>query len=305
MCKSILSYFGSGILILLTSCVTDYKGDFPDVASLPVLNATICSDSLLKATLTWSLPPKSGGAASAITNASVDLYVNGYIKSALQNMGEGKFELPSSVVLHKDSLYTLKAYGSGFDTIVGSTMIPQMPKIELTTLQTGYTYGHQLNITDTVSTYSALWIYVCNVDSTNSLVDRDVTLFGDGRLADDFNRSVDASGTMSGGSFIYVYDKCIRIDRQSLVNGIGEMQFTASTNGVVNVYVLAASPEYDKYCKGAFMQEIESLNLELPFTYNNVMVPSNISNGIGVFGGYSLQAFRVNYNDFYYTQFND
>ncbi len=292
MSKHILNLFICLILTpLVTSCVTDYNGDFPEVATLPVLNATICSDSLLKATLTWSLPPKSSGEATAITNASVDLYANGYFKSALENKGSGNFELPSSVVLHKDSIYTLKAYGTGFDTIVGSTIVPQLPIIEIILVKSTYSVDYKLYITDTSSTYSALWVYVCMIDSNTNIINNgDMMHFGDGRLADDFNRSIDASGTMSGGSFIYLYDKCIRIDRASLVNGVGEIMFTANTIGATRVFILAASPEYDKYCKGAFMQEIESLNLELPFTYNNVLVPSNVSNGVGIFGGYSVKS---------------
>ncbi len=293
MSKYLLPLFVCLIIsTLVTSCVTDYKGDFPEIVSLPVLNAIICDDSLLRASLTWSMPPKSGSSAAVVANGEIDLYANGAYKASLLNNGNGNYDLPNHVALHKDTLYTLKAWGSGFDTLVGSTIVPQKPKTEISMERASYSVNYKLTITDTISTYSALWIYVCMVDSNANIInDREMTLFGDGRLADDFNRSIDASGTMSGGSFIYVYEKCIRIDRQSLVNGVGEIKFTASTQGATRVFILAASPEYDKYCKGAFMQEIESLNLELPFTYNNVLVPSNISNGIGVFGGYSIKSY--------------
>jgi len=60
----------------------------------------------------------------------------------------------------------------------------------------------------------------------------------------------------------------------------------------IRFYVIAATKEYDLYYKGAYLQRSFNPEVNLPFTYQPIFLPTNISGGAGIFAGIDLSLFE-------------
>ncbi|MCF8363877.1 MAG: DUF4249 domain-containing protein [Prolixibacteraceae bacterium] len=280
------------LVFLNFSCVYDYDGNLPVSESIPVLNGILYTDSLFSFDLHWSnnLLKKD---FEAIRGATVRLKKNGEFVNNIYNT-EGKYYL-NDTCLNGDK-FEVEIDIPGKPTIFSKTAIPQKPDIQINAIELSdeerraFAYNLSIkNISDDINTlYCFLFLGEYLQDST--LVWEQRSIYCDSPQADVFNRYFDS---WAPAGFSYEYENFIRFPSDNLINNKLKTKLAfIGGNAAVRIYVLAATKEFDLYFKGGYLQRSFNPDINLPFTYQPIFLPSNIKGGAGIFAGVDLSLFE-------------
>ena len=112
--------------LLTSSCQTLVTDDFPDFEKVPTVNSILVAGKPLS--VHFSL---TGGLDSmplpTVSNAVVDLYIDGEFAEKLENTGEGTYS--SSTLVEAGKEYKCNVIIPGYDTVVYSQTLPEASRI--------------------------------------------------------------------------------------------------------------------------------------------------------------------------------
>ncbi|MEK6481782.1 DUF4249 domain-containing protein [Catalinimonas sp. 4WD22] len=314
MLKKLIPYC---TLLLAVSCTKELDLPYPQAEDQLVLNGILHPDSLIKVSVTKTLPVHSfGNDYPLVKDATVRMYEDDEL------LGE---------LIFQDSLYVLDYYpkaGSEYRVEVAvedypevraSDIIPDLPDATACIRpDTTYVWGNasiQVDIQDKAQESNFYWFYTVNTSYTIrqcEFIDRDFVCTevdpplvsvvkpnyyqSYSSVPDRFNAFVDNT---SGG--ITEYEFYIRIDDVSLdglpitfdvASYIYQPEPEPRWETYRDVHILSTSRHYDRYLKSSV---IYALNQEYnddddigfkPFVASSE-VYSNIENGMGIFAAYN------------------
>ena len=112
--------------IALLSCKTLITDDFPDFESLPTVNSILVVGKPLSVQVSLtggidSLP------LSTVSNAEIELYIDGKFAEKLENSGDGTYTSTLTVEAGKE--YKCNVIIPGYDTVVYSQTLPEASRI--------------------------------------------------------------------------------------------------------------------------------------------------------------------------------
>ncbi|WKN44571.1 DUF4249 family protein [Tunicatimonas pelagia] len=295
------------IFFLTTSCTQEVNMPFPTFQEELVLNSILHPDSLIKLSLTKSLPLGSTTQNfPVVSSAEMRLYENDIL------IGEPTFQ---------DSLYTLNYYPqsnkkysievevSGFPTLRASDVVPARPIADLCyqddpVLRTAI----NINIVDDTAVVNSYWLGATLLNSQNRVCEDGTTCNVNqphfrsfSSLPDRFNAYIDA---ISGG--ITEYRFFVRIEDTGLegdVIALAVESFFVTDNlpsdRTYQFDVHNASRHYDRFLKSGILYAINQENYSFeedgaftPFS-EVIQTYSNVENGTGIFASYNSASFAV------------
>jgi hypothetical protein len=148
-----------------------------------------------------------------------------------------------------------------------------------------------LKISDIGDNIHAIYIYLFvrnNIETGDSTWEQR-GIYCDSPFTDSFNRFYDS---WAPEGFSYEYESFVRFPLENLPdrNLQTRLAFIGGSEAT-RFYVIAATKEYDLYYKGGYLQRSFDPKVNLPFTYQPVFLPSNITGGAGIFSGIDLSMF--------------
>ena len=277
------------ISILFSSgCVSDYDGEILSSKHLPVLNGILYADSVLALNLTWSNHPDKKE-FEPIPGAEFILKKNGFLISSNYGFNTDGSYFFNDTCLNGDK-FEIEVQISGYPKLTSQTVIPYKPNISIAKTEEKDNQRpskvFDLDVTNISKEINALYVFLfLNEHEDNSNWEQR-GIYCDSPFADPFNRFYDS---WAPAGFSYEYESFVRFPAENLVNGslhtrlafLGERQN-------IRFYVIAATKEYDLYYKGGYLQRSYNPEVNLPFTYQPIFLPSNISGGAGIFAGIDL-----------------
>ncbi len=280
-------FFNSG-------CVSDYDGELQSSKAIPVLNGILYADSALAINLTWSNHPQEKQ-FEPIPGAEFILKKNGLHFSSKNSFNNDGTYFFNDTCLNGDK-YEIEVQIQGQPKLICQTVIPYKPIISI--LKTKKKDNNRpaevfdLEVTNISKEINALYVLLfireTNYSGKSDWVQRSV--YCDSPYADSFNRFYDS---WAPKGFSYEYESFVRVPAENLVDGSlhTRLAFFAE-NETIRFYVIAATKEYDLYYKGGYLQRSFNPEVNLPFTYQPIFLPTNISGGAGIFAGVDLSLFE-------------
>lgn len=279
-------------LNLTLSCTSEFKGEFPREAPMPVINAIITADSTISVTLSWTRRPNSMEAFVPITGAEILLWENNTLLDLPQETEEGVYLFNHSA--KAGCIYRIEVSKSGMKTVSATTIVPE--NMEASVILEENPLGEwdknhfKLTLGGPTDSMRGLWIVTTLNNNNGTSVEQASGLFCNSVLPDVFNRTYDSSVP---DGYVYEYEFFIRIDAQSLNTTSQVLFFKPWTmSSQIDVFIITASEDYDKYFKTAWEQKSWDPEVDLPFSYQPIFIYSNITNGYGIFAGCNIQRFR-------------
>lgn len=304
----------TGLLLFLTSCITDYKGEIPLPANPQVVVSSIISpDKPISVILRWSKPENEDDYFEQVKNAAIRIWEDGEL--IIDETCE-KGKLNSELFPKHGSKYELKVTVPNYGDVTASTSIPETPAGNMSFKEIRrnevdsecYIFvnvsGMRLN-----SSLRALWL-VANVeyerkDNIESMTP--VFHYPDTYEIDQVNIIINSLNSAYSGTVVEC-EGFIRIPQDIVVKkewinfsfvAEGWLFSTSSFSGVeggekelklsyitqLAVDFIAPSDEYDRYCRSIYKQYYFRYDPDTPFLKENVNVQSNVKNGLGVFAG--------------------
>lgn len=296
------------VLLLLYGCERDY--DFrQEVTPRIVVNSLINPDEPITVDLWWSAnrknfithdPSKTIGKFERVLDATVVIYEDGEevfrIVSADEAIGSGYY--PSA-----GKEYSITVELEGHDKVSASTTIPTKPAATCEYIekdpgqysgQNFYGIDNVIVGNDAYTLYIAVYNhYEYDDDATEYQLDYYNTIWAMTPYADKFNMIIDNYDVDITGS-TEEYSPFMRIPGHNISK---MFPLTLSTGGIYgpagssqDVYVIAASREYDKYQKSYLLYSWYTETDEF-LAHQTHSVYTNIKNGLGIFAGFSQAAF--------------
>ena len=275
------------LIFFLSSC-QDYLGDFPEYKKMPVINSSFCVDSCYKVSLTWTSEPKNNK-YEVIKDATV------VIKDS-ENEHKLVFDHMHECYKSKNKIlsgvdYDLNVDILGFNHIDAHTYVPDPCKINIEYNKIASYDEFSMELTKIDAKVNAIYFYLFEyIDYREYNINRvgyeECVLYANSAHVDPFNRFRDDFGPQG---YIYSYDAFVRIPAEAAFNA--SMQVDMATINPSRIVIIEATEEWDYYYKAAFIQRYFDPEINLPFTYEAVYLPSNINNAHGVFAGVSVQIF--------------
>lgn len=281
-------------LCFCLSCVSDYDNELSASEPIPVLNGVLYADSLLSINISMSNHPKEKEFAP-IEDAVFHLKKNGNLISSSYTYTEDGTYTFNDTCFNGSSL-EIEADLSGFSTISAKTVIPNKPITSL--IQKDNTDSQrtsnifELNVNSIEDEIHALYIFlfIGEIDNSGVIKWDQRGIYCDSPFADSFNRFFDS---WSPEGFTHEYENFVRFPIENLPQK--RLQTNLAFIGgseIVRFYVLSATKEYDLYYKGGYLQRSFDPEVNLPFTYQPIFLPSNINGGVGIFSGIDLSVFN-------------
>ncbi len=276
----------------LSSCTSDFEGDFPDEKPVPVLNAILTADSLIEVELAWSQNPESGAAFSPVSEAVIDLRENDLLIPAPEEVEPGHYLFQHRAGAGQS--YRIEVAIQGRDTLRAETQIPESVQADVEMIDNALGTWNKRHFRLTTGKGSenmaGMWIIATSYTEDSVSTDQSSALYSNSPLPDTFNRTYDSSVP---DGYLYEYDFFIRIDSRKLIAEKQQLWFVPFSLPEKNdIYIISASQDYDSYFKDVWTQKSWDPEVDLPFSYQPVFIHSNIVNGYGIFAGCSLTRFR-------------
>ncbi len=289
-----LNSFIIAFIFFASGCISDYDGTLSDTDSIPVLNAVLYTDSILALNLTWSNHPQKLE-YEPISGAKFVLKKNGFFISSIHSFNSDGTYFFNDTCLNGDK-YDIEVLIQGYPKLISHTVIPYKPIISIEKKEGENNQRpaevFELDVTDISKEINALYVFlfIKGMDYNGTFNWEQRGVYCDSPFADPFNRFYDS---WAPGSFSYEYESFVRFPAENLVDGslhtrlafFGERETT-------RFYVIAATKEYDLYYKGGYLQRSFNPEVNLPFTYQPIFLPTNISGGAGIFSGIDLSLFE-------------
>lgn len=281
-------------LFVFLGCITDYDGPLPIAEPIPVLNGVLYADSVFAFDLTWSNPPNKIE-FDGIANTSVVLYKNDVeINTAIEVNNDGRYVLDDTC--RNGDAYSIALNIPNYPTLSAVAKLPQKPTIRLTkeTRQSNENPVYALTVENIEEEIHAVYVFLF-VEETIENGQKDWTqrgIYCNSPYADAFNRLFDAMGPEG---FSYEYEAFLRFPTTNLTHKKLETELAFNGVGSTNrFYILSATKAYDLYFKGGYLQRSFDPEIDLPFTYQAIFLPSNVINGAGIFAGIDVEMFDFN-----------
>lgn len=274
-------------------CVSDYDGVLPESEQIPVLNGVLYADSLLSINLTLSNHPNEKEFLP-VENATFQLKRNGFpISPSYTYSKDGTYTFTDTCF--NGNSFEIEAEIPGYPTLSAKTVVPNKPVISLIELNKKDNKRaskiFELNIDNVGNEIHALYVFlfIGEPDSNGNIRWDQRNIYCDSPFADSFNRFYD---TWAPDGFIYEYENFVRFPTDNLINNKlkSGLAFIGGSE-ISRFYILAATKEYDLYYKGGYLQRSFDPEVNLPFTYQPIFLPSNINGGAGIFSGIDLSVF--------------
>ncbi len=268
----------------LSGCI-EYDGGFPLTERIPVVNGVLMADSVIAVQLSWSGHPDSAR-FEPIGKARVELFENDESIGLAEEWKPGNYRLTHRARENKH--YRLCVSGSQGIEMSAEDFVPEKPDMTCAFIRTdgwGETV-FELEVSSLPDPISALYIYAYSSNEDGSWEQSDM-YYCNSPLADSFNR---AYNSMGPDGFSYSFDLFVRCPAEGFVNGKGSLLLAAEGD---RIQVLAVSETFDMYYKAAFWQRYYDPNIQLPFTWQAIHLPSNMEGGAGLFAGVSVVEFDI------------
>jgi len=277
-------------VLLVISCVSDYDGLLSESEPIPVLNGVLYSDSLLSINFSMSNHPKEKE-FEPIFNATFNLKKNGkQISSSYKQSDDGTYYFNDTC--RNGDNYEIEVQIPGFSTLSSKTVIPQKPTITITETEKKEnqrtSQNFDLEINNIGNEINALYVFLFlgEKDKNGAINWEQRGIYCNSPFTDPFNRFFDS---WAPEGFSYEYEYFVRFPIENLPNRNLQTQLAfLGGSEIVRFYVLAATKEYDLYYKGGYLQRSYDPEVNLPFTYQPIFIPSNINGGAGIFSGIDL-----------------
>ncbi|MBI9064444.1 MAG: DUF4249 domain-containing protein [Marinilabiliaceae bacterium] len=272
------------IICCLFGCI-EYDGGFPLTEKIPVVNGVLMADSVIAVQLSWSGHPDSTR-FEPIGDARVELFENDESLGLAKEWNPGNYRLPHLASANKH--YRLSVSAPQGIAMSAEDFVPQKPDMTCTLIRKDE-WGEnvfELEVSALPDPISALYIYAYSPNEDGSWEQSDM-YYCNSPLADSFNR---AHNSMGPDGFSYSFDLFVRCPAEGFINGKGSLLLAADAN---RIQVIAVSETFDLYYKAAFWQRYYDPEIQLPFTWQAIHLPSNIEGGAGLFAGMFVVEFDL------------
>nr|WKN38953.1 DUF4249 domain-containing protein [Tunicatimonas sp. TK19036] len=310
------------------SCTKDLDITLPATQPQLVLNGILNPDSIVRISLTTTLPPNSSSTDfPVVDNATIRLYEDAQLLGNL---------------LFKDSLYTLdyhpkagseytiEAEVPGYEIVSATDRMPHLLNAQACVSNnppsTGFSYlWFEVTLEDHPEEDNFYWLdilvtkypyrrcrfigddFVCpEPDGTTMYTEKLLHLHSFSTIPDNFNASID--NTMNG---VTDYDGTIRIDGSALNGESISLSMTSNSdpmfqygalgrldeNQYAEIQVLNASQHYDRYLKSSWIYFLNNDYFYEPNPFSETtQIYSNVKNGTGIFAAYNSAHIRATQN---------
>lgn len=289
-----LKFFSIAFILFVAGCISDYDGALPDTDPIPVLNSVLYTDSILALNLTWSNRPQEKQ-FDPISGATFILKKNGFLLSSNNSYNADGTYLFNDICLNGDK-YEIEVLIPGYPKLTSQTVIPYKPIISIEKDEGENNQRpdevFNLNVTNISKEINALYVFLFVLETDYSGISdwAQRSIYCDSPFADPFNRFYDS---WAPEGFSYEYESFVRFPAENLVDGSLHTRLAFfGERETIRFYVIAATKEYDLYYKGGYLQRSFNPEVNLPFSYQPIFLPTNISGGAGIFAGIDLSLFE-------------
>jgi hypothetical protein len=276
----------------LTSCTKEITPGFKDYAKEVVVNSLLVPDSFLTVLLSESLRSDKEEIFPLISDAEVEIS-DGKNPTKLLRQGNGKYL--SGINPLPGAAYSLKIVTRDGKQLNASTKIPEQPQISITPLADEKLV--QITIKDNPEETNFYWIGKKNYSFSRG-TENETYIFSDFLLFDEFNRSKYYD---INNKFTYEYHFYARLE-DTQFNG-RSVSFSLHHHWAdpgrdhldyrAYIFIINADRHLDQYMKSALIQYELRVYGDAPIFQTPFDMYSNISNGKGIFGSYTISQFDI------------
>lgn len=277
------------VCLVCHSCISDLEFDYPPSPKQAVLNCVLQTDSIIKVSMYWT-GSLNDTVFAPITNANISLFENDVEIGTVPQVDEdGNY-----LFMHRVKAgVQYRVIASLPDTELSAVVeTPKKVYITAESAKKSFFVEYTLKVDALDETISALYIYVFTSEKKttgNKSYYHESFLYCNSPFADLFNAAIDDMGPEG---YFRSYDYFVRVGTEYIrknETAINIAQYNSRELRVVRV--VAANKDYDTYYKSAFVQRSFHPEINLPFTYYPVPIPSNISGGLGQFSAVDIKDF--------------
>lgn len=321
----------SAVLLLLTSCISNYNGDIPLPAKQQVVvNSTISPDRPVSVALRWSKIENENSHFDQVRNAVIRIWEDGEL--VIEETSENGY-LISSVFPKHGSRYELKVTVPDYGELTAKTSIPVAPNGKMEFKETrryaqDNEYYHHVRLSGIKlnSSSRALWLIARIQYEHEDNFSSPVYYYPDTYEIDQVNVTINSFNAAYTGSVVecegfiripqdivrkkdwlnlsFLAEPWIFFRNPPADSGGGKGELEQSYISQMAIDFIAPSDEYDRYCRSVYKQYYFRYDPDTPFLNENVVIQGNITNGLGVFAGYSVhRAVFIGYKDYFLNNF--
>jgi hypothetical protein len=292
--KPVLFFFT--VVFGFFSCVKEVTLDFRDYQPHLVVNSLLVPDSAMKVNISKSVRSDKEEVFPPVNDTHVEI-TDGKTVFELVNMGNGIYTAPVQPVSGKN--YLLKVIAGDGKTMTASSKIPFSPDIHLTPIvEDNYV---QVAIIDNPAEKNFYWVGMRNYYVSDKKFMYESYIESNFLLFDDFNR------TRSEDRFMrktYSYHFYARLTDLSFNGKQADFRIPVfwmkreenpHDNYRQYLYIINADQHLDQYMKAALVQYELGVIGDMPVFHTPINMYSNISNGQGIFGSYTISQFDITY----------
>ncbi len=286
-----ITWFNLLFIFIIYACTSRVDIDFQDFEDHYIVNSIIVSDSPFRVCLTKSMRSNSEESFSFIDRALVKVS-DGENSFLLSYVGEGIFQ--NDTFPHYGTEYILNIKLDNGLVLKAKTYSPEKPKINIIPSVKEDLVNVKLN--DNLIERNTYWVGIKTYSITNERYYYDPYIYLDCLLFDDFNRR--RTGEVKHG-IIYSYHFMARLTDESF-DGVISFNVPRSWPDSYNdidykmiLYIINADEHLDQYMKSALIQYDLGVIGDMPVFHTPVDMYSNIENGKGIFGSYTISQFDI------------
>ncbi len=281
------------LFLLISSCQKDANLNLRDYESHLVANCFLTPDSALSVDLSESVRSDLKPDFKPVTGARV-IISDQRSEFLLAETGKGRYIHPFRPIPGESySLEIVPAEGKG---LFASTTIPSSPEIKVHSIPADSIV--QLTIKDKPGERNIYWVGLQFYDWNRQSLYNMPYISSNLILFDDFNRvrGEDMSGLMQ-----YSYHFYARLEDTAFRGGEVTFELSylwpdwdpGSDTDRSYAYVISADEHFDRYMKSALIQYELGVISDLPVFHTPINIYSNIENGRGIFGSYTLSLHEI------------
>ncbi|NLX30072.1 MAG: DUF4249 family protein [Bacteroidales bacterium] len=282
------------IILIVCNCVTSVNPDFCDYQSSVVVNSILVPDSFIKVHISSSLRSDLSERIISIDDALV-LISGDSSKYITTHFGNGIYG--DSICPTAGKGYKLEIVMKNGNRLFGYTKIPEIPNIILTP----FPDENQVKVTivDNSNEDNFYWVGQKSFTYSGWMMYYETYVSSDFNLFDDFNRtrSADITGRMNNSYHFYARLPDTKFKGKEVSFKIPHyFSDSEDYNNLpfrVYLYIINADEHLDQYMKSALIQYDLGVIGDMPVFHTPVDMYSNIENGKGIFGSYTISQFDI------------
>lgn len=282
------------ITIALASCVSGVDPDFPEFNGNVVVNSLLVPDSVIQVQLSASVRSDLPEVFPHINNAKVEVS-DGDEVVLLQHQGQGIYVADVHPLAGAE--YRLKITLPDVTPLTALTAIPQKPEI----YTTAFTEQNIVKITiaDDPMEDNYYWVGLKSFTFFGESTYYETYVSCDFPWFDDFNqtRSLDITGKMNFAYHFYARLPDTQFNGKEvsfqLPHYYSDSEDYEHLPYRAYVYIINADKHLDQYMKSALIQYDLGVIGDMPVFHTPLDIYSNIENGKGIFGSYTISQFDI------------